>query len=171
MDKGTKIRWAVLLTALAATLIAMFYPIDEGKSPTAMPSALPKPVISLTSVIAKASVEEDEPADLDPFAPRGWQAPPPAPALPAIASPVAAGPTVLAPPPGPPPLPFRFVGSLKDGSELLVYLARGDETMIARPGEVLEGTYKVNSVTTSQMELEHIPTGQKQALVFPVREN
>ncbi|WP_373989866.1 hypothetical protein [Duganella sp. BuS-21] len=171
MDKAARVRWTVLLAALTATLVAVFYPIDEEALPIAAPPSSQREDSLPAPVIPGDIAEEGESPDTDPFSPRGWQAPPP----PAVASvsvvPAALAPTTPESPPGAPPLPFRFVGSLKDGADLLVYLARGDETIVARPGEVLEGTYKVTGVSASQMDFEHIPTGQKQALVFPVRDN
>ncbi|PHV07024.1 secretion system X translation initiation factor [Janthinobacterium sp. BJB412] len=127
--------------------------------------ARPSEVASFAEVLAAepASVPDD-----DPFAPRGWQAPPP-PAPPASSAPAPVA-TLDLTPPGPPPLPFRFVGRMSDGAELLVYLARGEQAYAARPGEVLDGTYKVAAIGPAQIEFEHIPTGAKQSLAFPVSE-
>lgn len=172
MDKATRNRWIVLLSALLLTLVAVFYPVDDGTTPraTAMPSS-PAPKLSLVPLPPSESAEEERLGDPDPFSPRGWQAPPPPAPAPVAAAPVSTAPVAPAPPPGPPPLPFRFVGSLNDGGDQIVYLARGDEALVVRAGEVLERTYKVSAITASQIEFEHLPTGQKQTLALPARDN
>lgn len=70
-------------------------------------------------------------------------------------------------PPGPPSLPFKYVGKMNDSSDNVVYLALGEQTLLARSGDVLEENYKVLAITPVQIEFEHLPTGQKQALAFP----
>ncbi|MBJ7311480.1 hypothetical protein ACFOLJ_22425 [Rugamonas sp. CCM 8940] len=171
MDKAARVRWAVLLSCLAATIGAIFLP-QGPVAGRAAPAPAPRVATTLPSNVATfAEASEPEPADVpdgDPFAPRGWQAPPPpAPVAYSAPAPVA---TLDLTPPGPPPLPFRFVGRMSDGAELLVYLARGEQAYAARPGEVLDGTYKVAAIGPAQIEFEHIPTGAKQSLAFPVSE-
>lgn len=173
MNKAARIRWAVLLTALGATVAAIVYPLDEPAAsavPLAavhaskQPKAAPKP----PAVVVRGIWE---PLLADPFAPRRWEAPaPPAPAPVVVAAPPPVAPVVVEPA-GPPPLPYQFVGQMNDSADQVVYLARGDQALLARTGEVLEGTYKVLAITALQIEFEHLPTGQKQALVFPSRNN
>jgi hypothetical protein len=172
MDRAATKRWLVLLSALTGTVVAILYPVDDGAgSPGPVPSAAGRPTVQALLAMPESTVEEEPVGDPDPFAPRGWQAAPPP-----VAAPVAPVPATLAAvaPPAPPmapPLPFRFVGGMTDGAEQLVYLGRGDEAVVAKNGEVLDGTYKVVNINASQIEFEHIPTGQKQALVFPARDN
>jgi hypothetical protein len=174
MDKATRIRWAVLLSSLALTVGAIFFP-DAETSQSAVSAAAPrvnKATAPLASAAAPApiTVDDDAPGESDPFAPRGWQAPPPpAPVMPA-AQQLAVAPVDLTPP-GPPALPFRFIGSFNDSLAQVVYLARGEEAFVARAGEIVDSNYKVVAITASQIEFEHIPTGAKQALTFPVRDN
>ena len=170
MDKAARIRWSVLLSVLGATVVAIFYPLDEAAAPLA-PLARAHARKAAASVQAPVMVVRGvwEPLLADPFAPRRWEAPaPPAPAPVAPAPVVAAEPVA---PPGPPPLPFQFVGQMNDSAEQVVYLARGEQALLAHTGDVLEGTYKVLAITPLQIEFEHLPTGQKQALVFPSRNN
>lgn len=174
MDKAARIRWSILLTALCATLVAMFYPVDEPQSAplTVARVQAPAPKAAAAPVAAAALAGQGvwEPLLEDPFAPRRWDAPaPPPPPVVATAAPVVA--EVVVAPPGPPPLPFQFVGQMNDSSDQVVYLARGEQALLARTGETLEGTYKVLAITPVQIEFEHLPTGQKQALVFPSRNN
>ena len=171
MDKAARWRWTILLCALIGTLGAIFYPSDEDAPAPAPKVGLPavKAVAAAASPVVNVNASDDN-GDPDPFAPRGWQAPPPpAPPAPSVAAVVA--PVAPAEPVGPPPLPFRFVGGMTDGADQVVYLGRGDEALVAHAGDVLERTYKVTSITATQIEFEHIPTGQKQALAFPARDN
>lgn len=172
MDKAARIRWGFLLTALCATLAAMFYPVEtpvDVLPKSSQPRAQkPASAAALKPVVIRGLWE---PLLADPFAPRRWETP--APVVPAPVVPVAAAPVaeVVVAPPGPPPLPFRFVGQMNDTAQQVVYLSVGEQALLARAGEVLEGTYKVLAITPVQIEFEHIPTGQKQALVFPPRNN
>jgi hypothetical protein len=174
MDKATRIRWAVLLSSLALTVGAIFFP-DAEPSQSAVSAAAPR-VNKATAPLASAAApapnitDDDTPGENDPFAPRGWQAPPPPPPVMPAAQQLAVAPVDLTPP-GPPALPFRFVGSFNDSSAQVVYLARGEEAFVARAGEIVDTNYKVVAITASQIEFEHIPTGAKQALTFPVRDN
>lgn len=172
MDKAARIRWSILLTALTATLVAMFYPVDalQGAPAPAARAHAPKPATAAPAQPVVIVRGQWEPLLDDPFAPRRWDAPPPAPVPVAVtAAPVVA--EVVVAPPGPPPLPFQFVGQMNDSADQVVYLARGEQALLARTGETLEGTYKVLAITPLQIEFEHLPTGQKQALVFPSRNN
>ncbi|NVD69563.1 hypothetical protein HUX88_03195 [Duganella sp. BJB1802] len=172
MDKAARIRWAILLSTLAATVAAVFYPgaNDAGVEVSAAAPRLPPAAKALVSVAADAvAIDAEESSDVDPFAPRGWQAPPP-PAAPPPAAPLVVAAVDLTPP-GPPALPFRFVGSMNDNLEQVVYLARGDQALVARTGEVLDTEYKVVAINAQQIEFEYIPTGARQALVFPARDN
>lgn len=172
MDKAARRRWLVLLSVLAMTLGAIFYP-EEGES-----LAHSKPVAkSMASpAVAVSGSPESLPADLlyvdtDPFAPRGWQpAPAPAPVAPKVLT-VTTAPETPPLPAGPPALPFRFVGSMNDSDEQVVYLGRGEQALVARTGETLEGTYKVLGINAQQIEFEHLPTGEKQTLLFPTPNN
>lgn len=172
MNKAARIRWIILLSALSATVAAIFYPVGAAVE-TASPVVTPR-VAQLVPAIPRHPVALRglwEPLLADPFAPRRWeapQAPVPAPVLQAAPPTVA---EVVVAPPGPPPLPFRFVGQMSDSAQQVVYLSVGEQALLARAGEVLEGTYKVLAITPLQIEFEHLPTGQKQALVFPAQNN
>jgi hypothetical protein len=170
MDKRARVRWIILLAALALTVAAIFFPTSEfgvvepaasvssaGKSATLMDSA----------TVDMWAPREAPPSDVDPFAPRGWVAPAAVPiqAAPAAApSPVA---SVDLAPAAPPELPFRFVGGFNDDADHVVYLARGEQSYVARQGEVIDNDYKVVGISQTQIEFEHLPTGAKQALSFP----
>ncbi|HEU4644467.1 MAG TPA: hypothetical protein VFS80_02750 [Burkholderiales bacterium] len=71
-----------------------------------------------------------------------------------------------APPPAPvaPPLPFRYLGRYVDGGRAAVYLARGDEPVLAVQGETLPGGYRVEEVAPDVVTLIYVPLGTRQRL-------
>lgn len=89
----------------------------------------------------------------DPFSARNWNPPPPPP--PAAAQPAA---------PVAPPLPYAFIGKKQEGETWEVYLTRGEQTFVARQGEVLEGNYRIDRIHPPTMTLTYLPLGQEQSL-------
>jgi hypothetical protein len=172
MGKGSRRRWAILLILAAATAAASFYPTAD--------LSLSEPVrsnkrISHVTSAAPAVVNEvqaiDTTEDLDPFAPRGWKPPPPPAPEPIKSVPVVAAPIVPPAPVGPPPLPFKFMGAMNDDGTQVIYLSRGDQTVIARSGENLDSTYKVLNIDNQRIEFEYLPSGEKQTLTIPTSDN
>jgi hypothetical protein len=116
--KADRVRWAVLISALAATIVAIFYPSESDEV-----AIVPAAEISRTppSKLQKAGTAADitqAPLDWvanteDPFASRGWEAAPPAPE---VARTVQTVEVAEAPPPPPPPIPYAFVGQMTDGA-------------------------------------------------------
>lgn len=97
-------------------------------------------------------------ADL--FAAHSWYVAPPVPSAAVIqprAAPVVAAPVA-------PPLPFRFLGSLDDSRQLLVFLQRGEQLYSVRAGDVIDGTYRVEKVQRSGMTLTYLPLRITQSL-------
>jgi hypothetical protein len=173
MDKAARWRWTVWVGALLATLGAIYYPAASDEVSEAIPA--PKrtdktSTVSVSSIPAVAdAVNPPDPEYADPFAPRGWQAPPP-PVQQQVAV-VPAEPVAPPTPQGPPPLPYRFVGRLNDAGEQVVYLSHGDQALSAHVGETLEGTYKVLGIEPLSIAFEYLPTGEKQQLILTAIEN
>lgn len=94
---------------------------------------------------------------IDLFAPRSW-APPPPPAPPARSE------VVHAPPPAAPPLPFVYLGQLREGGRTLVFLSRGEEPIAVAAGEVLDGTYRIERVDDTSVEFVYLPLHERQVL-------
>jgi hypothetical protein len=90
----------------------------------------------------------------DPFSAQSWMPRPKPAAIPAPPVPVA------------PPLPFRFAGQFHRESGMEVYVARGEEIFPVKQGETLDGQYKVDSVSTTEVSFVHLPTGTRQTLQF-----
>lgn len=170
MRKAQRWRWGGLLSALGATIVAIVAPEDEPV--VVVPPAQPKVLVSApaapvtTAAATGAGLPRDWLAsDDNPFAPRGWVAPPPPP--PPQARTVA--PVVLteATPPPPAPLPFRFLGSMTDGDDRVIYLGQGDQLLTARQGDVLDGRYKVAQISNARIEFEDTTSGLRQSLPLP----
>lgn len=96
----------------------------------------------------------------NPFEPTSF-APPPAPPPPPA-------PVALPPPPPPPkapPLPFSFVGLLEQGvAKPQAFLARGDALHVVGAGDVIEQTYRVESVSPTSIVLVYLPLSERQVL-------
>ena len=73
-----------------------------------------------------------------------------------------------APPQAPvaPPLPFRFAGQFYRDTAAEVYLAKGEEIFPVKEGDTLEGQYKIESVTSSEVRFLHLPSGTSQTMQF-----
>ncbi|MCU6433684.1 hypothetical protein LPB67_07815 [Undibacterium sp. Jales W-56] len=171
MASQLALRWIVLLGALALTLLAIWYPVEEPGD-VAEPVATRLRVEHVKTVAfpqVPAVTADDSEEGSDPFAPRGWQAPPPSVSAPAVVS----SNTPVAPPTPvePPPLPFRFIGRMNDGDQQIIYLGRGDQSLAIHGGETLDGIYKVLQIDLNRVEFEHIPTGEKQELTLTVTSN
>jgi hypothetical protein len=91
----------------------------------------------------------------DPFSAHSWLPP---------SRPSAAA--VPPPPPVAPPLPFRFAGQFYRDTGAEVYLAKGEEIFPVKEGDTLEGQYKVESVTASEVRFLHLPSGTSQIMQF-----
>jgi hypothetical protein len=167
MNKSAQRRLFVLLIALGTTVGAILYPVEE---PNYLPSsrsvfgAKPTEESALPFVVS----DLDERVDVDPFSPRGWAPSVPQSAAPAVSEATVA-PGVVSPevPAGPPPLPFQFVGRMNDAGNEVIYLRQGDQMILARSGDTLQGSYKVLSMSATQIELLHVATGEKQFMSIP----
>jgi hypothetical protein len=170
MNKQAVQRWTVLGTALAATVGAIFYPVEEA-AVVAVAERAPATKLAVAKQVQYVAAEAAPhwlAADSDPFAPRGWVPPPPVPVAPPPS--VAALTLTEAPPAPPPPLPYKFVGQMRDGSDIVVYLSLGDQMVLARSGEVLDGGYKVAAISANQIEFESVALGVHQTLPIPVQD-
>jgi hypothetical protein len=163
----------VLLTALALTVAAIFFSpapaevVEVSARRASVPTGTPAAQASAAEITPVFEVE----ASADPFEKRGWAEPPPP--APPVAAPAPVERTVapvVVEPAGPPPLPYRYVGSFSDDAGAVIYLARGEVAVVARVGETLDGTYKVAALQARGVEFEHISTGTKQSLPIPEAE-
>lgn len=84
-----------------------------------------------------------------------WNPPPPPPPKPAPP-----------PPPVAPPLPYLVLGKKLEDQSWEVYLARGEQTFIAREKGTLENQYRVDSIKPPTMTLTYLPLNQVQTLTI-----
>jgi hypothetical protein len=95
----------------------------------------------------------------DPFAlperPRAPRTAPAAAQTPAPATPV---------PAAAPPMPYRVAGSIVADGVRQVLLAKGDAVFPIRPGDMLEGDYRVNSIGDDEVTLVYLPLGVRESL-------
>lgn len=167
----SRYRRLLLFVAFTGTLAAIFYPVEEEGSDALRPVV--RPAVRQQPVAAISAAESEErgswiAADADPFASKAWQAPLP---VTEVSRAVQAVVVVDAPPPPPPVLPFKFVGQMNDGSDLVVYLSKGDQVVVARLGDLLDGGYKVSAISSTHIEFETVSSGLKQPLAIPAKEN
>lgn len=168
MDRASRLRWSVLISALGATVAAIFWPEPDVNmmQPPRIPSQ-PK----FAGIPPSATVLSHQPdwiySEENPFAPREWIAPPPPPAQ-SDARVVTAVEVPVAKPP--PQLPFKFLGQMADGAERIVYLGLGEQVLLARNGDVLDGVYKVVALTPTHIEFELTDSGAHLALPLPAQE-
>ncbi|MYM67702.1 hypothetical protein GTP45_12770 [Pseudoduganella sp. FT55W] len=170
-------RWTVLALAFAGTVAAIFYPFDDATSDAAYDAApslavaqraIPTPKSALPTPVMEARASWIA-ADANPFESKAWQPPQPVAATSRTVQPVIAA--EAPPPPPPPPLPFKFIGQMNDGSDLIVYLSSGEQVVVARLGDLLDGGYKVSTISPTNIEFVSASSGLKQSLAIPAKEN
>ncbi|GAA4347978.1 hypothetical protein GCM10023165_33320 [Variovorax defluvii] len=94
--------------------------------------------------------EAEQPAAVAP------PAPPPAPPPP----------TAIAPPPEPvaPDPAMRYLGRLDQDGRRFVFLGVGDDAQVVEVGAAIDGVWKVEKVTATQVELRYLPLNQIRAI-------
>lgn len=183
MKPGSVMRRALVFGALALTLAAVKW--VNGNDAGAPSSPVREPRVR-TEVAAPAGARAPAtlkpaaaPVDLDlsrvsrgragkvpdAFAPRSWQPVP----SPAAIREMQARENLPPPPPPPPqapPVPFTYVGRLTEADRTTVFLSTGSRDVAAAVGETIDGTYRVEAVTASRIELTYLPLGQRQSLTL-----
>ncbi len=89
------------------------------------------------------------------FGAQSWRPPAPKTAPPPPAAPTA------------PPMPYRIAGRLVQDGQLQVFLSKGDTPIAVKQGQVLDGTYRVDSVTVDRVTLTYLPLDQKETISAP----
>ena len=85
------------------------------------------------------------------FGPQSWQPP----AAKERAAPVA---------PRVPAMPYRYAGKVLHEGRMKIFLANGDKVFAIRPGDTLDGAYRVESIATTQITLRYLPLGRVQTI-------
>lgn len=68
------------------------------------------------------------------------------------------------PAPSAPPLPFRYAGRIEDSRGEAVFLLDGSRVRMARPGELLDGRYRLERISARGIEFTFLPLNTKQTL-------
>lgn len=149
-------RWTILAGLLIATVGAVLLVEDDEPAVQAVEVANRKrpaethngPQPELMTHPAQAEDESAE-STIDPFRSKTWYvAPPPSPP----------------PKPKAPPLPFQYLGQLHEDGELRVFLNHQGRHLVIRAGDVIGGTYAVESVVAGQLVFVYLPLKEKQFL-------
>lgn len=141
-------------TLAVASVVNRIDPLDGGAPPESS-AAKADVLLSLISRETLISRTRSPSADALPrnlFSAHNWNPPPPHP-LP-----------VTAPVPVPPPLPYSFLGKKLEGDLWEIYLNRGEQTLIVRQGQVLDGIYRVDKIEPPTLALTYLPLDQVQIL-------
>ncbi|MDN7904580.1 hypothetical protein QZM18_10655 [Burkholderia diffusa] len=124
--------------------------------PASAGAAAATPQEKLAALRAPVSIE----AAHDPFTASSWLPPPPV-AVPTL-------PDTRPAPPSAPPVPFTYVGEQDaKAAKPHVFLSNGDQLLIVSPGDVIDGQYRVESVSESNVVLTYLPLNQVQVVSIP----
>jgi hypothetical protein len=63
-----------------------------------------------------------------------------------------------------PPLPFTYLGRIRSGGATTVFLARETRESVARVGDILDNTYRVEKIDETRMVFVYLPLGTQQSL-------
>ncbi|MBS1133494.1 MAG: uncharacterized protein H6R02_635 [Burkholderiaceae bacterium] len=130
--------------------------LPASDSKAAPDSKLATPSAESTPPVSRGRIATEGAGDA--FRMASWTPPPPPPPPPAAPPPPP-------PPPTAPPLPFSFVGLLEQkSSRPTAFLAKGEALVIAGVGDVIDGTYRVESLSPTGVVVTYLPLSQKQTV-------
>jgi len=67
-------------------------------------------------------------------------------------------------PPKAPPLPFHVLGQYIEDGAVAVFLQHNDQNLVVRKGDLIDGTYKIESIAGNTVTFVYLPLEQKQTL-------
>ena len=161
---GSKRTRAIALgIALLITVVASVWPRAQDSAPTDVVPAV-KSRESPPAQQAAAAVAPENPAlpsraerphskSGDLFGPKSWDPPPP---------PVKRAPPPPPPAPTAPAFPYAVSGSVADANGVMVVFSNQQQNFVVRVGEVLDKTYRVESVDAQSVTLTYLPLGLTQ---------
>lgn len=120
-------------------------------------TATPSDSIDLPAIGSAAARRTPFEPAADAFERRSWQPPPPPPST-------MSAPPASAPAPSPPPFPYRYVGQEASAGKTVVFLMRGEDVVIAAPGETIDGMYRVDAVAAGSITFTYIPLNMQHEL-------
>lgn len=132
---------------------------EPTPSPTLAPSAVSGAAPDRAPVVAPAESQETSSrlalSRTNLFPEQTWYVAPPPPPPPA---------PYVPPPPQPPELPFSYMGRWQDGGQTTYYLTRGNLPVSVRAGQVLDGVWRLEPVSGSQLNFTYLPLDQMRSL-------
>ena len=106
---------------------------------------------------AREAIDVGNAADM--FKGRSWTPPPPPP------PPATVEPVRPPPPPSAPPLPYRFIGMLEQKSDQpTAFLAKGEALHVVKVGDIVDGAYRIESLSAAKVVFTYLPLKQQQTL-------
>ncbi len=130
--------------------------LNTNKNQAVVADNLTPDTLMLDTLQARSMAQVDKE---DMFKSKSWYVAPPPPPKPKYVAPPPP------PPPTAPPLPYKFTGSFQEpGQKLVVYLSRGDKLYSVSAGDILEGTYKIESINAGQLVILYLPLNISQNL-------
>lgn len=158
-----------LVATLAATAWVASRPEDDAAAVAAAPVRRPAAAASAPVTVSASAPESGTRAawaEVRPEQLAAWQPPPPPPPPPA---PPPAAPTPP-PPPVAPPAPYQMIGRVVEGEGAkaveVALLTGPNKAVSARPGDVIDGQWRVDQVTSSGVRLTWLPGQLPQNIVF-----
>ena len=192
MTLAPRLRAALLVIGLAVTIAAIWWVesrdgeiagarAEAGRAPTkasrpaspsgrvdrvdrvarvdAVPTGVP-PAVDLARAL-----RTPRPVAADAFEPRNWTPPP--------RKQTAAERAAAAPPPPPPPqappLPYRYMGMMGEDGRTTLFLSTGERDLAARPGDVLDGVWRLDQVDERRALFMYVPLQQSRTLTLGAR--
>ena len=166
---GVTPRQIALATALAATLAATLWLAqqDDEDAQTVVPlarasratRAAPAPAVPASAPLSAQALQRPPWPEAPAAQLAAWSAPPPLPPPPAP-------PPAAAQAPVAPPFPYQLIGRLEQGGVSLALLAGASRSISAKPGDVIDGQWRVERVEATGLALTWLPGKQPQTINF-----
>lgn len=168
MNNKRVVSWVAFFGVAAALTWGAGYlqPVEESDDPLAVVAPAGKKASVLrgalppVSATAKAGPIRDLSPVGDLFSARSWKAA--AVLATVIEQPVSAAPVEQAP--TAPPMPFQFVGRLDDRRDLQVFLQDGEKIYVVRKGDVIDKTWRIESISDVELSFVYLPLHLSQTL-------
>ena len=132
---------------------------DQVVEPSVRKNAASPEAIIPAPILTPAKTQETQPrlalARANLFPEQTWFIPPPPPPLPPYVSP---------PPPQAPALPFGYMGRWQEAGQTTYYLERGTLPVSVRPGQVLDGVWRLEPVSGGVLNFTYLPLNQTRSL-------
>lgn len=68
------------------------------------------------------------------------------------------------PPPSAPPLPFAYLGKMNYDGAVTVFLSHQDRNLAVREGEVIDGSWRVDSIKGALLTLTYLPLDTRETM-------